>query len=96
VSCIACYTAVTHNQLSLLLMHHHPAGYYQGASQLCAEGFWSAGGHKLPCTQCAFGITTNFATAINSDAANCTKYIAGYGLLNEIPQLCAIGQYHPP
>jgi hypothetical protein len=92
--CIAC-TSVTNNQL-LLLLPHPAAGYYQGASQLCAEGFWSAGSHKLPCTQCAFGTTTNFATPINSAAANCTKYVAGYGLLNDIPQLCAIGQYQPP
>ncbi|WIA32723.1 hypothetical protein OEZ86_005909 [Tetradesmus obliquus] len=71
-------------------------GYYQGASQLCAEGFWSAGMHKLPCTQCPFGKTTNFANPINADSANCTKYIAGYGELNSIPQLCAIGQYQEP
>ncbi|WIA32737.1 hypothetical protein OEZ86_005923 [Tetradesmus obliquus] len=71
-------------------------GYYQGASQLCAEGFWSAGMHKLPCTQCPFGKTTNFANSINADSANCTKYIAGYGLLNDIPQPCAIGLYQAP
>jgi hypothetical protein len=82
--------------LLLLLLLLCPAGYYQGASQLCAEGFWSAGSHKLPCTQCPFGTTTNFDESINSDAANCTKYIAGYGLLNEIPQLCAIGQFQLP
>jgi hypothetical protein len=74
----------------------YPAGYYQGASQLCAQGFWSAGAHRLPCTQCPFGRTTNFEVTINSDTANCTKYIAGFEELNEIPQLCAIGQYQPP
>uniref|UniRef100_A0A383VUV6 Tyrosine-protein kinase ephrin type A/B receptor-like domain-containing protein n=1 Tax=Tetradesmus obliquus TaxID=3088 RepID=A0A383VUV6_TETOB len=71
-------------------------GYLQGASQKCADGYWSAGGTRLPCTQCPFGRTTNFDTNINSDAANCTKYIAGFGELNSIPQLCAIGQYQEP
>jgi hypothetical protein len=67
-----------------------PAGYNQGAAQLCAEGFYSAGNHRLPCTQCPFGTTTNFASNINSATTNCTQYIAGYGLLNGIPQPCAV------
>ncbi|WIA29465.1 hypothetical protein OEZ86_011966 [Tetradesmus obliquus] len=71
-------------------------GYLQGASQKCADGYWSAGGTRLPCTQCPFGRTTNFNADINKDAADCTKYIAGYGNLTDIPQPCAIGYYQPP
>ncbi|KAF6251784.1 hypothetical protein COO60DRAFT_1674488 [Scenedesmus sp. NREL 46B-D3] len=48
--------------------------YTQGASQLCADGFWSAGGHKLPCTQCPFGTTTDFTNPINSDAGQLHQY----------------------
>jgi hypothetical protein len=68
----------------------------QGASQLCAEGYFSPGGDRLPCTKCPFGKTTDFSNTINSNAANCAMFIEGYGLLNDIPQLCAIGQYQPP
>lgn len=71
------------------------AGYQTGASQLCAQGYYSVGYHKLPCTKCPFGKTTTSNSTINDAEGDCNVYVPGYGDLTDIPQLCPVGTYSP-